>query len=187
MPCSAYETLLEAEKDGIFPTDMNRYGFSVLSAMRLGDPQRISECEGVCGGLENRIVQSALQSGSYEELLARIATKKYTDARLRRALLFSHIGVLPSDMSLRPFYVQLLAANKKGRDLLSQVRKNGDIAVVTKVSDKKNVICSLPEAEKADAERLFEIEKRADALFTLCLPQPKEAGFFGKMSPFVEP
>lgn len=185
MPSKAFDALLEAKKKGIFPICADKYGFAVLSAMRLGDKKNMAECEGICGGLENRIIQSALLSKDYAELLSRIATKKYTDARIRRALLFSLLGIIPSDMSLRPFYVYLLAANAKGRELLSDVRRKGSISVATKMSDKKSVISLLDDVEREDAERLFEIEKRSEALFTLCLPEAKEAGFFEKMTPFV--
>lgn len=186
MPSSSYDMLLDAKENGLFPCDNEKYGFAVLSSMRLSDPASIAMCEGISGGLENRIVQSALSCVAYTELLEKIATKKYTDARLRRALLFSLLGVIPSDMALKPFYVNLLAAGDEGRELLSFVRKNAMIAVATKMADKKSVICGLDDIARADASRLFDIEKKAEALYTLCLPNIKEAGFFEKMIPFVE-
>ena len=186
MPSAAYASLLYAESEGLFPIDMNKYGFAMLSAMRLANAETLSEIEGVSAGLENRIVQSALEASSYTELLAKLATKKYTDARLRRALLFSLLGITHSDMSLKPRYINLLAANSNGRELLSSLRKNDNITVVTKVADKKQLMSSLDLIEKADAERLLEIEKRADSLYSLCLPRTRDAGYFGRMSPFIE-
>ena len=185
MPKEAYEVLLRAEKNGDFPTDMEKYGLYILSAMRLASPELISECEGISGGLQNRIVRTAAEARSYEELCKMLSTKKYTDARLRRALLFSSLGIKSDDMRLSPFYTRLLAVNEKGRELLSDIRKNGRISVVTKTSDKRSVIEGLDAEKKREAERLYEIEKKADALFTLCLKEPKEAMFYEKLSPFV--
>lgn len=186
MPSACYAVLAEAQGTGRFPINMDKYGFAVLSAMRLASPEKLALCKGVCGGLENRIIQSALNASSFEELMKLLSTKKYTDARLRRTLLFSLLGVMQSDMSLHPFYVELLAVNEQGRELLSSVRKNAGIAVVTKLSDKKAVINSLCESEKADAERLFQIERKAEALYTICLDETREASFFEKKKPIIE-
>ncbi len=185
MPKEAYEALLSAEKRGGFPTDMEKYGFCILSAMRLASPESISECEGISGGLENRIARTAAKAKNYEELREKLSTKKYTDARLRRVLLFSALGIKGEDMRLHPFCTRLLAASEEGRKLLSDIRKNGRIPVVTKTSDKKAVIEKLCGNERRKAERLYSIEKKAEALFTLCTSEPKEASFYEKMSPVV--
>lgn len=185
MPPEAYEALLCAEKRGDFPTDMEKYGLFVLSSMRLASPEAISDSEGISGGLNNRIIRTALEAKSYEELCRMLSTKKYTDARLRRALLFSVLGVKSEDMRLSPFCTRLLAANEKGREILSDIRKSGRIPVVTKTSDKKSVIEGLCGKEKTSAERLYEIEKRAEALFTLCRTKNEEASFYEKKSPYV--
>ncbi len=185
MPKEAYEALLKAEKRGDFPTDMEKYGLCILSYMRLSSPESISGCEGISGGLQNRIVRTATEAKSYDELTKMLSTKKYTDARLRRALLFSSLGIKSEDMRLSPFCTRLLATNERGRELLSDIRKNGKIPVVTKTSDKKAVIEGLDGEEKRVAERLSDIEKRAEALFTLCMREPKEASFYEKKSPHV--
>lgn len=185
MPSEAYEALLRAEERGDFPTDMEKYGLFILSAMRFASSESISECEGISGGLNNRIVRMAQEAKSYDELCKMLSTKKYTDARLRRALLFSALGIKSEDMRLSPFCTRLLATNERGRELLSDIRKSGRIPVVTKTSDKKSVIEGLFGKEKTEAERLYEIEKRAEALFTLCSREPKESSFYEKMSPHV--
>ena len=185
MPKKAYEVLERAEKTGSFPTDIKKYGLCILSALRLASPDAICQCEGISGGLHNRIIRIASEAKSYDELLSMLSTKKYTDARLRRSLLFSALGIKHEDMYLSPFCTKLLAANEKGRSILSDIRKKGKITVVTKTSDKKAVIEELCENKKAEAMRLFEIEKKSEALFTLCMKEPKEASFYEKMSPFV--
>ncbi len=186
MPKGAYEALEEAEKQGLFPINTDKYGFALLSFLRISSAAQLSEIEGISGGLENRIIQSALSSTTYEELLKNVATKKYTDARLRRALLFSLFGIIHSDMSTMPIYVNLLAAGNGGRELLSRLRKNDEMWVVTKASDKKRLISELTGFKKADAERLYELEKKADAIYSLCLEPARDAGFFERKAPLVE-
>jgi len=185
MPIEAYSAYTEAEKDGFFPVSTDKYGLCLLSTLRLSSPESLSECEGMSGGLENRIIQAALDSVSYEDMLKRLATKKYTDARLRRTLLFAVLGVKHSDMFREIPYVSLLAANREGRVLLSEIRKTSDIEITTKISDVKAFISALEGEKKASAERLYEVSGRADALYSLCFEKAGAAGTFGKMSPFV--
>lgn len=178
-----YDALAEAQKNGRMPVNMDRFGLAVLSAMRLADPFDVARCEGSGGGLENRIISSAGSAGSYEEFISLMATKKYTDARLRRAILFATLGITPSDMSMDIPYVNLLGANEKGRTLLARQRQNEKMGIVTKISDKKAYIGTLDKDRRADAKRIFDIEMKADALYTLCFDETKEASFFEKMSP----
>lgn len=185
MPSEAFSTLKEAEDEGLFPVDFSKYGHSLLSVLRMSCPDDISDVEGMSGGLENRIVQAALDSVSYEELLDRLSTKKYTDARLRRTLLFSIIGVKHSDMLREPLFVSLLAANREGRALLCDIRKSSGLEITTKNSDIKAFISGLSDEDKIYAQRFFEISQKADALYSLCFGSAREAGFFGKRSPFV--
>ena len=182
MSREAYESLVRAKKNGTFPLDMEKYGLCILAAMRLASPESISDCEGVGGGLNNRIVRTAREARSYKELMTMLSTKKYTDARLRRSLLFAALGIRHEDMYLHPLYVNLLGANERGRELLSSVRKNSRIEVVTKLSEKKSLVSAF---DKAEADRLMEIERRSDSLFTLCMRNSEETSFFENKSPII--
>ncbi|MBR4296092.1 MAG: nucleotidyltransferase family protein [Clostridia bacterium] len=185
MNTAAYETLLCAKEEGTFPVDMKKYSFCLYSFMRMADPEHLVGCEGMGGGLENRIVLAALESTDENEFLEKLSTKKYTDARIRRTLLAGILGVTHEDMKTEPPYVNLLAANEKGRELLSAIRKDSSIAITTRQADIKKVLEECPFDQRRSAERIYEISKRADALFTMCLPKPRDAGFFEKMNPFV--
>ena len=186
MPMQVYKELCAAEERGLFPINMNKYGEYALSYLRLCHKDDLSNIVGMGGGIENRILQAASVSSTYEELLCAISTKKYTDAKLRRAILASLLGVTNTHMERDIPYVRLLAAGRKGREMLALLRKNENIFIATKTADIKGIFEGLETGKRTVARRLYEIEKRADALFTLCLPHPKEAGFFGKMMPFVE-
>ena len=181
-----YDALVEADKNGRVLTDMDRFGFALLSAMRLADPDAVAGCEGVSGGLENRIISAACSARTYEEFVSLVATKKYTDARLRRAVLFATLGITPLDMDIEIPYVILLGATEKGRTLLSRLRQNENVGIMTKISDKKAYIGELEGERRDAARRIFDIEMKADSLYTLCFEQVKEASFFGKMSPVFE-
>ena len=123
-------------------------------------------------GIISRLEKCADAATSGREMLEVASTKKYTDARIRRAALFALCGVTKEMLQETPCFTTLLAANEKGRSVLSAMRKNEDIKVITKPSDITET-----EGGKKNAE--------ADRLYTLLMDKSKEAGFFLKQSPFI--
>ena len=107
----------------------------VISQFRLHEGADFSEVVGTEGGLANRICEAAKSSKNLEELLEKIKTKRYTDARLRRQILFCLAGVTAEDLSSLPVYTTLLGASKGGRALLSKMRKESGFAIVSNLSD----------------------------------------------------
>ena len=158
IPLSAREGFKQAVSQyGI--ADTSRLGSAMLALLRAanGDLENVAECG---GGLLWRLVKAAWQAGDYEELLMAAATKRYTDGRIRRALLYLLAGVRREDLTAHPVYLRLLAANEKGRELLAKTAKTRTVHVVTKPSD----VMGLGPA----AARQSELARIADGLFALC-------------------
>lgn len=132
LPEAAAEVFQRERDSWISPEALDR---TVLSYFRMHDALDFSEVVGAEGGVVNRICEAARSSRSLDELLEKIRTKRYTDARLRRQILFCLAGVRSSDLSSLPQYTTLLAASEKGRALLSEQRKNEGIRIVTRLSD----------------------------------------------------
>ena len=109
-----------------------------------------------------------------QELEEKLSTKRYTDAKLRRALLFAMTEVTRELLGELPEYTTLLAANSKGRELLAANRKSGGITVVTKPAD-------MP-ADSAQALAA----RRLDAIFTLAKMQPNSSGEYMKRGAYIE-
>lgn len=168
MPQVAVDIMRNAVKSGMAPVDMGRIESVVLSFFRLADPKALCDIAELGNGLESRLCEAARKACNLEAFFALTATKKYTDARIRRAVLFAMTGVRREDIGVHPKYTTLLAANGRGCELLSAIRKQeGTIPVVTKPADAKAV----------DA-RQYALSLAADSLFTLAMPKPKEAGAF---------
>ena len=132
LPEAAAEIFQRERDSWISPEALDR---TVLSYFRMHGASDFSEVVGAEGGVVNRICEAARSSRSLDELLEKIRTKRYTDARLRRQILFCLAGVRSSDLSSLPQYTTLLAASEKGRTILSQQRKNEGLRVVTRLSD----------------------------------------------------
>jgi predicted nucleotidyltransferase len=173
MPRAAYEIYEKAYFEGEM-CDIYQLSRAILMYFRLRSPedlQKYAECE---GGIANRISALAHECSSLEELYERLSTKRYTDAKLRRAILFSLTEVTRDLLQSAPEYTTLLAANAKGRELLSAQRKSGGIRVVTKPAD-----------EPTDSKQ-SEASHRLDAIFTLAKMQPNASGEYMRRGAYIE-
>ena len=122
-------------------------------------------------GIVNRLKKCADGSKNGDEMLKAAATKKYTDARLRRAALFAACGITEDDLRELPRFTVLLGANEKGRRILKNLSSE-DFTVVTK-----------PSVDFEDPQYIR--ETAADKLYTLCCDENLEASFFIRQSPVV--
>ena len=111
-------------------------------------------------------------SREHSDFFSLASTKKYTDSRLRRAALYSILGVTKNDLAVPPSFTHLLAANDTGRDYLSELY-DAEIRVITKPSD-------VPES------RQIALERKADELYSLCSDPPAAKGRFVKSTPYME-
>jgi predicted nucleotidyltransferase len=166
--------LQEAEKNGTALADLKNAERWILGHLRLSPPtEDVAE---LTGGLLPRLITAAEKATSYEELLTLAATKKYPLSRLRRGILYALCDIAPEDLRTPPAYTRLLAANRVGCQFLAEQRKSLQIPVVTRNA-------SLPQT--AEAKRQAEWERRAYALYTLCLPTPKSPEALLKKNPII--
>ena len=173
MPRDAYSVYEKAYFEGEM-CDVYQLSRAILTYFRLRSPSDLSDFAEAEGGIANRICALAHECASLEELEEKLSTKRYTDAKLRRALLFSMTEVKRELLGELPEYTTLLAANSKGRELLAANRKSGGITVVTKPAD-------MP-AESAQALAA----RRLDAIFTLAKMQPNSSGEYMKRGAYIE-
>ena len=145
----------------------------LLTFFRITDPHALSELAGCEGGLANRFCAVANQAKSGEEFLERCRTKRYTDTHLRRVMLYCLAGVRDGDLEALPAYTTLLAANERGRELLSKKRKEKGIRVVTKPADAPK------------DTRQYVLGERIDRLYTLLTEQPQSADSMLCRSPYI--
>ena len=135
MPEASVKMIKKAIAEGDI-TDTALIGRLILGYYRLASPENLSILAELDGGVANRIFKTAMAAGSYEEFFELLKTKRYTDAKLRRALLFGMCGVTPRLIESYPEYVTLLGANDRGRELLRRLNKEKKcVPIVTKPAD----------------------------------------------------
>ena len=166
--------------------DIRRLGDAMLAALRLMDVQKgkrpLTGCENadlgdLGGGLAERLVHASRTATDYDSLCADAATKKYTNGRIRRALVYLMAGVTREDLLAPPAYLRLLGANEKGREFLANTRKTRPVPVVTKPADIK----ALGEC----AVRAHDLERIAQGLYALCMPRPTAPSALATLSPIL--
>lgn len=171
LPCATQHVWRRALDTGLAPADTAALGTAMLARLRVAGESavtggeipfgEIAECE---GGLGAHLVRVSAEAADYAMLCRAAATKKYTDARIRRALLYILAGVTRADLVASPAYLRLLGANERGRAYLAETRKTRTVPVVTKPADAAAI------GESAARQRA--LGAIAESLFALCTPQP---------------
>lgn len=177
LPSGVLEVLSRAEQERLTPLNIEQIGTAFVSFYRLSDPTVLSACADMDGGLAERLCNAAQKATNLPSLLSLASTRRYTDGRLRRALLYGICGVYDEHLTAPPAYVRLLAANKRGCAYLSSIRKSCSLPILTKPSD-------LPTG--AEALRQRSVEQTLEALLTLAFPSPQEAGELVRRHPYIE-
>jgi predicted nucleotidyltransferase len=177
LPSPVLECLEKAITDGVAPLDIHRLTPAILAFYRTASADELSPRADMDGGLAARLIEAAKGATTLSELFSLAATKRYTTARLRRAMLFGLCGVRPEDVRTPPAYVRLLAASRAGCEYLSSIRKTCTLPILTKPAD-------VPVSDAAQRQRV--IEERLEALVTLAYPTTKQASYLIKQRPTVE-
>ena len=130
------------------------------------------------GGVLERLVRCADRASGGEEMFFLAATKKYTNARLRRAALFDLLRVTENDLKRHPAYTVLLAADEVGCAHLAAIKKHVPVPIVTKPSDERGL--------GDDACRMYAKGKEADRLYTLCQKKVPPADAYLRRTPYIQ-
>ncbi len=137
VPESTFDILEENIKKGNFVKDLSAFDKEIIYTLRKMSTSEIANLPDVSEGLEFSLKNAVNQCNSVVELLSIIKSKRYTQTRLQRILLYAILGITKKDMeisiSTTP-YVRVLGFNDKGQELLSQISdENRKLEIVTSV------------------------------------------------------
>lgn len=133
---------------------------------------------GMGEGLPLRLEQVARTAQSMEEFVSKAKTKRYTQARLRRLVLWAFLGLTQDDCPDLPLYLRVLAMNKTGTQLLHRMKTTATLPICTKPAQIHSF--------SPPCQRLFEQEVRYTDLYGLCFPQIPPSGREWTQSPVVD-
>ena len=171
--CDILERSLEA---GLCPSDLARFDDILFSFWRVAEPETQSQYAECGSGVAERLCGAARRAAKAAEMFPLAATKKYTDARLRRAALFGYLRITEEMLHETPAYTRLLGCNARGRALCGTLPVHPDFAMIANVRN-------LPRTPAAQAQKSAEL--RAEALLTMLYPSGNPAGFLFRRPPVI--
>ncbi len=93
-------------------------------------------------GLDKKILKEIMDSTSYDDLILRVKSKRYTYTKISRLLTQIFIGFdnfnLDKNTISKYNYGRILGFNSRGREILSSVKKTSSIPLITKVPKYPN-------------------------------------------------
>ena len=139
---------------------------AVLSRLRSLSIEEIAALPGVSEGLENRVYNAIRTAQTLTALEEKIKTKRYPLTRVRRLIWNAYLGIPRTDAMARVPYLRILAANRRGKEILSAAKPT--VPLLYRAS----------QVPKLDAEcrALWDLECRATDLHALAFPTPLPCG-----------
>lgn len=137
MPKVCYDILEDAVKKGHYVRDIECFEKEIMFILRNMTVAEIAKLPDVSEGLENAIKNAANSCNNLSELMSSIKSKRYTQSRIQRILLYALLGYTKEDMEtskkIDP-YIRVLGCNSKGQELISEMcNRNKKLQVVTSV------------------------------------------------------
>lgn len=91
-------------------------------------------------GIENLLKKVIHQVNSYEELVTKLTSKRYTKTRIQRMLLHILLNNTKQEIqnALNVDYLHILKMNQKGQEYLHHIKKTCDYKIITTLSSYKH-------------------------------------------------
>lgn len=166
--CSILEREFQCGRGPVFADKFENILLADIRRMTAGQLEKFPY---ISEGLENRIKEAAGRSGSFEELLKAIGTKRYPRTRIQRILFNLLTGITASDFDRfndygGPQYIRVLGFNQQGREMLSQINRKATLPVIAKAADYVGSCNPL-------LRRMLEIEATATDMYVLGYRSPE--------------
>ena len=138
VPKTTYKILKNELEEGHVILSITKFEKEIIYALRKMSLDQIANLPDVSEGLENSIKKAANESNTLKELISKIKSKRYTETRIKRilvyALLETNKTTMETSKKIVP-YARVLGFNSKGKRLISEIMKqNPKINMITSVA-----------------------------------------------------
>lgn len=151
--------LILMENNGNF-TDLNCFEKIMIYKLRTMDASTLNNLADVAEGLDNLMVKYAKETNNLEALIQSIKSKRYTQTRIQRILLYILFEITKDDMKLSKEimpYVRVLGMDSEGEKILKDIDQNVLVTSVKKFYDG----CS------EEYKRLLDLDIKATNVYSL--------------------
>ena len=146
MPKNSYLLLGEELKNGHYCVDLSRFEKEIIYNLRKMKVEDIAKLPDVSEGLENSIKNAVDSCNTLEELINIVKTKRFTQTRIQRILLYALLDINKKQMEtskkITP-YVRILGFNNNGKELISEMMNfNPKLNIVTSVKKYMDTVAN---------------------------------------------
>ena len=124
VPFETYELLDEEINSGRIIPNLSVFEKEIIYTLRRMTLSEIANIPDVSEGLENKIKIAANNFNTLPELIANIKSKRYTQSRIQRILLYALLNITQKDINsskrVTP-YIRVLGFNKHGKRIISAI------------------------------------------------------------------
>jgi predicted nucleotidyltransferase len=172
LPSSSLDILSQEFEFGRGPVFLENFESILLYLLKSKNAKELSCLPYMEEGLENRFKKAAMKSASLMELIKEVATSRYPVSRIQRvlcALLTDMSQSFLDELKERGYaqYIRILGFNQRGRELLSAIRKNSLLPIITKPADGKKLLNPF-------AKKLYEYELKCTDVYSIGYNNPRE-------------
>ena len=140
---ASFTILSEELKKGHFVKDLSRFENIIIYNFRNMSLAEIANLPDVSEGLEHLIKKAANSCNTINEFINIVRSKRYTETRIKRILLYCLLGITKKDMAISKKntpYIRVLGFNEQGKNLISQIKKaNPKLSIITSVKKFEDI------------------------------------------------
>lgn len=154
---------------------IKRLETAILARLRTMRPSDFETVYDAAQGLGERLYKAARRAGTLEELYFLAKTKRYTLARIRRAVLCSFLGIDKRQLREPIAYIRILGMNGRGREILSAAQCGLPIDTSLKSLMRQS----------REAHRQGAFEERCGDIYSLAFEKPRPCGYEFTAKPII--
>ena len=168
--------LLEREiSAGRCPVSLDELDRTVLFKLRTMSLQDLNNIYEISEGLEFRFKKAANYSGTMEQLLKNVKSKRYSLTRIKRTLMYVLFALTNQQVKRfdqhGPLYLHILGFSSKGQKILQEMKNNSQIPIFSRGKDIKKARDKNPDTV---LQEMIDLDVLATDIYTLLYPNPSQ-------------
>lgn len=124
VPQTTYDLIKQKAKLGQLVSGIGHYSNQIIYNLRKMSLDEIANLADVSEGLENVFKLASMRTSNVYEAISMIKSKRYTQSRIQRIMLYSLLGITKKDIELSKKvtpYIRILGFTSKGKRLISAI------------------------------------------------------------------
>lgn len=162
MPKPAFDILKEEYENGRI-SDLTKFEKTILATLRAMPKECYKSLPDISEGIENRLFNAARMGSTFDQLMEYTATKRYTNARLRRLILSAFLRADRNEIPDTVPYIRVLGCNERGAEILQNARGSSTLPIEMRSTSLKENSC-------------FKFEERSTDIYSLTFNSPAPCG-----------